>query len=109
MAEGAQYGLRIDADGLAILSGVLRLASQDAYEHELFAVQRCLVNDHRLNIDLTGVQFMNSSGIRWLCVLVLEAKRLGAPATIRGTNAVAWQVKSLPGLRALYNRLVIVV
>jgi hypothetical protein len=107
MAEGAQYGLRIDANGLAILSGVMRLASQDAYEHEFAAVRERLVRDSSLDIDLTGVQFMNSSGIRWLCVLVLEAKELGAPASIRGTSAVAWQVKSLPGLRAIYDRLTI--
>ena len=107
MADQKQFDIHFDEGGAVSLTGIMHLASQEAYETELARIQDELLSKRHIALDLSGVKFMNSSGIRWLCVLVLEAKRLGATMSVRGDMGVVWQAKSLPGVGSLYDQLVL--
>jgi hypothetical protein len=87
----------------AVLTGVMRLESIQAYERVFQPMKSGLLASREgYTIDLREVLFMNSSGIRTLGMLVLSAKQLGVPLLIRGRASVPWQKKSLGSLKQLY-------
>jgi anti-anti-sigma factor len=102
IVEGDGYSVEFpDGDERAVLRGVMRLASAHAYE-QAFAGLRAQVDMGRaLTIDLCGVQFMNSSGIRVLAGLVLRARDCGAALRLVASARVPWQKKTIASLRTL--------
>jgi hypothetical protein len=87
----------------ALLGGILRLESAEAYERLFEPIRQTLRSANPYTIDLTNAVLMNSSGIRALGTLVLEAKRIGAKLTIRGKASVPWQKKTVASLQGLYK------
>ncbi len=90
----------------AVLTGVLRLNSTNAYER-LFEPIRAeiLTLGTRYTVDLSAVIFMNSSGIRALATLVLRAKAAQVPLRIVTDPVSPWQKKTIASLRLLYPSL----
>ena len=90
----------------SVVRGVLRLESVDSYDLVFGPARAGLTPPQaRYTLDVTGVSLMNSSGIRALANLVLLAKQHGATLIILGSQAVAWQRKTMASLSALYDRL----
>lgn len=60
-----------------------------------------------LVLDITGLLFLNSSGIKSLCVsLVMEADdREGLHLTIFGNRSITWQIETLPTFKDLMDNL----
>nr|WP_232222185.1 hypothetical protein [Thioalkalivibrio paradoxus] len=55
-----------------------------------------------LTLDLTELEFLNSSGIATLSKFVINARnRQTCRLTIRGSGSIAWQGKSLNNLKRL--------
>ena len=91
-----------------VVRGVLRLESVDSYELVFGPARACLaLPQGSYTLDVSGVTLMNSSGIRALANLVLLAKQHGATLVILGSEAVAWQRKTMASLSGLYERAVI--
>ncbi len=91
---------------MAVLAGVLRLSSPAAYEEWLAPLREALTNaDATYTIDISKVQFLNSSGITGLSRLVLLARTLGRPLVFIGSTKTAWHGKTLRLIARLYTGL----
>lgn len=94
-------------EGRCAVSGVLRLASVDAYAPVLAGVAEALRTWPRLTLDLRELAFLNSSGVRALARLVLAARDADRPLALVGTTRYPWQAKAAASLRAIHPGLVI--
>lgn len=106
--EREQYSVECaNGSDVAVLRGVMRLASPAAYD-AVFAPVRTLIESGRAStVDLRDVSFMNSSGIRALATLVLLAKEKRTPLQMVANESIPWQKKTLASLRAISPALTI--
>ncbi|MCK6521349.1 STAS domain-containing protein [Myxococcota bacterium] len=105
MSVEGEYKLELRADG-ATLSGVMRLVSPAAYRSALAAVHDQIeAAKGPLELDLAGLQFLNSSGITALSRLVMLAREHSVQLTVIIDEQVSWQKKTLPSLARLYPKL----
>ena len=94
------------AAGKAVLSGIMRLESPEAYEKALASVREgILAATSPYLIDLRQVVFLNSSGIRTLGAFVLLAAERGKDIVLAGDPGVPWQKKTFASLQALHPSL----
>lgn len=100
--EREQYSVECGpGSDVAVLRGIMRLATPAAYD-ALFAPLRALIESGRpATVDLTGVSFLNSSGIRALASLVLLAKERGTPLQMITDDSIPWQKKTLASFRSI--------
>lgn len=103
MFERDEYSIECaDGTDLAVLKGVMRLPTPAAFDQAFAPLTRRIDLGEPLCVDLCGVPFMNSSGIRALATLALRAKQRGSRLSIVGSAAIPWQRKTLASLRAIY-------
>lgn len=84
------------------LTGSLRLNGLTEYAPISALLDEALDQPGRIELDLTRLEFLNSSGIATLSKFVIAARnRQSCELSIRGSNSVPWQGKSLNNLKRL--------
>lgn len=106
--EGEIYKIwYLDNDTTIYFQGSLRLWDPQEYSRiKQYMLDIYELDIEALSINLTELDFLNSSGISMLCKFVFETKKLNRiPITIIGRNDILWQKKSLHNLKKLWDRI----
>lgn len=100
------------AEGAVIhYEGTLRLSGTDAYQDILSLMQTVLAqNPPMMTLDLTQLEFLNSSGINLLAKFTIELRKHPEIAVkVLGSTRIPWQSKSLPNLQKLHKAVELVI
>ena len=91
--------------------GTLRLSGTDAYQPILDMMQGMLARKpEKLVLDLTQLEFLNSSGINLLAKFTIELrKQPDVGMQVLGSTRIPWQSKSLPNLQKLHKGVELVI
>ena len=102
-ADRSDYAIEAGSSpGTWFLRGVLRLESPEAYDRAFKPITDSLGAVRATSIDLTRVVFLNSSGIRGLADVLLDARAKGVQVTLYGSAGVPWQKKLATSLTGLF-------
>jgi len=99
---------RVWTEGSTIhYEGTMRLSGTDAYQPVMDLMNAVLeAGAGPIVLDLSGLEFLNSSGINLLAKFTIEVrKRADIGLVVKGSTRVPWQSKSLPNLKKLYPAL----
>lgn len=98
-----------DKDSATInIEGSLRLSGMQKYHEEGFfdfLKNAVKASDTSINLDLTKLQYLNSSGVTAFSRFILELKKESLnPIKVIGNTEVSWQKKTLPNFPKLWNQ-----
>jgi len=103
---------RVWSEGAEIhYEGTMRLSGTEAYAPILGLMNGVLaVKPKTIVLDLTELEFLNSSGINLLARFTIEIrKQMDVGLTVKGSTRIPWQSKSLPNLKKLYSAVDLVI
>ena len=103
---------RVWAEGSSIhYEGTMRLSGTEAYQPIQTVMDGVLAARPPLIVlDLTELEFLNSSGINLLAKFTIEVRKQAVTALmVKGSTRIPWQSKSLPNLKKLYPALELVI
>ncbi len=82
--------------------GILRLEGMKEYQPIMDVMLPIIEQASALTINLQSLEFLNSSGISMLSMIVLKIREKGnIQLTLQGSSNILWQTKSLRNLQRL--------
>lgn len=98
------YQIAFSEPNTIALSGVLRLQSPLDYD-PVFGIIKEKLNDSfdSIVIDLSQLEFLNSSGIASIARLIFLAKKQNCCLVFRGSNNIPWQKKVFDTFTKLWD------
>ncbi|UYQ71104.1 hypothetical protein OF122_13705 [Pelagibacterium flavum] len=90
--------------------GTMRLSGTQAYQPILELLQEVLAEKPpSMTLDLTNLEFLNSSGINLLAKFTIELrKHSDTRLVVRATSEIPWQAKSIRNLQKLHPGLTLI-
>ena len=84
------------------LEGFLRLNGMEEYQPVMNVLLEAVEHSTQFTIDLRELEFLNSSGISMLSMFIVKVRDMGTVTlTLRGSDKILWQTKSLKNLQRL--------
>jgi hypothetical protein len=100
-----EFELTYDKFGLVSISGILRLPTPISYNDVFQPIKEFIeTGTSCIQIDLSRVEFLNSSGITALARLIVMARSLNREMVLIGRDDTPWQRKSLISLQRLWDK-----
>lgn len=88
--------------GRVEIFGILRLNGLPEYQPIMDLLLQAVEENSTVTVDLSKLEFLNSSGISMLSMFVVKVRGKGSIAlTIQGSSQIFWQTKSLKNLQRL--------
>ncbi len=108
--KGEDYRVWYDlATNTVNCEGSLRLGGSEEYAPIMQLLEEAIATPPiDLVIDLTQLEFLNSSGINMLSKFMIKAReKEGVNITVKGSQTIPWQCKSLKNLQRLMPSLLL--
>ena len=106
--KGDSYTVEyVKIKNLIVFRGVLRLQGREHYQ-QIYDLLVSSISDVEtvLSIDMSKLEFLNSSGISSLCLFAIHLRDVpGKRVVITGSNSISWQAKSLANLLKFTNKI----
>lgn len=104
----SEYSIWIEGS-IIHYEGTLRLSGTDAYQPIYEMMQEFLASSpNSIVLDLTQLEFLNSSGINLLAKFTIELRKTpDIGFSVIGSTRIPWQSKSLPNLQKLHKSVVL--
>ncbi|MEB3163743.1 MAG: hypothetical protein VKK80_10980 [Prochlorothrix sp.] len=95
-------------EGRVEIFGILRLSGLPEYQPIMDLLLQAVEAHSKLTVDLSKLEFLNSSGISMLSMFVVQVRGKGTiDLTIQGSSQIFWQTKSLKNLQRLMPSLIL--
>ena len=108
MDKTIDYTVNLDSEKEATISGKFRLSSPNSYETVFSEIKIAMEKGPKdFVLDLRNLTFLNSAGITSLARLIITGREHNVPITIKGSDLIAWQLKTLDSLRRLWSKVTI--
>ncbi|MBT5856362.1 hypothetical protein HOH87_07015 [bacterium] len=105
--ETEDYSIETN-DQQVIIKGALRLQSPTAYDKPFESIREAITNKQDgLHVDISDLNFLNSSGVTSLARLVLDARKADVGFTLLCSEDIPWQSKTVSSLGKLNPKLTI--
>ncbi|MCK0195787.1 hypothetical protein MWN34_02580 [Ancylobacter sp. 6x-1] len=100
-----------DEGSTIYFDGIMRLSGSEAYAPILDLMMNVLASGaSTVTLNLTDLEFLNSSGINLLAKFTIETRRHPeVQLVVRGAQSVPWQSKSLRNLQKLHPSVTLLV
>lgn len=100
-----EFEVIFEKSGVISITGILRLPTPISY-HDVFQPikERIEIGAGRIQIDMSRVEFLNSSGITALARLIVMARTFDREVLLVGRDDTPWQRKSLLSLQRLWDK-----
>jgi len=103
--EAEEYSIRFDETAAKVsFHGAMRLRGPTEYDDMKGLLRHALgFNFPTLELDFTGLKFLNSSGLGTIGQFIVDARRAGtSKIVLRGSQAHSWQARSLGTLQRIW-------
>ena len=88
------------------ISGSMRLPSPLSYDQPFSLIKKALDESTTiLDIDLTDLEYLNSSGITSLARIIIQARKDDKEMKLIINKTIPWQDKTLSSLKSLWEKL----
>jgi len=109
--KGSGYNLNFDEKtGVVSFKGTFRCSNEEYAEITKTLNELAGNKPEKITLDLTEMEFLNSSGINMFAKFVISMRNKGETMLeMKGSNKFPWQGKSLPNLKKLYPAMTLTV
>jgi len=118
LSQGMKYTMKIEDENYVLeyeentgrisIQGSLRLNGLDEYAPLLDVLVNCMQQSDAMFVDLSALEFLNSSGIAMFSKFIIQARsKENFSLELNGSSQIPWQSKSIKNLQRLFPALVV--